>query len=242
VGDLSIQINYYEGIHFSAAALTALLAIMLVFYFQNRSYKSTLLKIGTIFSSLFIIFTLGKVSVLLGLFVAVIVTKIFFFQGKLSKYTRVLSTFIIAGTFLSGWILPFLIKITSVWGINYRLLTGRRDMIWNVYLEYFNKTPFLEKVLGSFFVRTYNDIVQQGFLHPHNQWITILISTGLIGLILYFILFVKAYRYTIKSGDRVGFSYLLALNVYATTDDYILLTAGCINAFLLFYFACHKKD
>jgi len=242
IGPLNIQVNYFESVRFSLLAMTALFAIILIFYLKNKGLKIILIKVSTVLSGLYIILTAGKVSVLLGLFITATVAKFFFFEGKLSKITKVISTLILFFTFFSGWILPLIIGLTEKWQINYSHLTSRRDMIWTQYLKYFSNLALYKKLLGSFFIRTYNDVIQQGFLHPHNQWITILVSTGFIGLLLYFILFQKAYNYTIKSGDRVGFMYLLALNIYATADDYILLTAGCINAFLLFYFASLKKN
>jgi O-antigen ligase len=241
IGPLNIKVNYFESVRFSLLAMTALIAIILIFYFKNNGFKIILIKVSTVLSGLYIIFTAGKVSVLLGLFITAIVAKFLFFEGELSKITKVVSTLILLFTFFLGWILPSIISLTEKWQINYSYLTSRRNIIWIQYLEYFSNLPLHKRLLGSFFIRTYNDVIQQGFLHPHNQWITILVSTGFIGLLLYFILFKRAYNYTIESGDSVGFMFLLALNIYATADDYILLTAGCVNAFLVFYFASQNK-
>lgn len=242
IGGLSIQINYFENVHFSIAALTALLAIILIFKFKKNGVRNKLLIITTIVFSLYNIITLGKVSVLLGLFVSAFVTRFFFYKNRSQMVTKLIANIIIIVTFLSGWILEMLMVLTSSWNINYALFTGRRNMIWSIYLDYFSDLPILNKLFGSFFIRTYSNKIQPGLLHPHNQWITILISTGLVGLILYFFLLRKAYYYTIETQDKVGFAYIVAVNIFATTDDYILLTAGCLNAFLVFYFATRYKN
>jgi O-antigen ligase len=239
IGGISIQINYFENVRFSAAALTALLAIILVYKFKSKGFRSNLLIVSTVISGLYNIITLGKLSVLLGLSVAVLATTFLFHKNRNQIITKIAVNIILIFTFLSGWILRIVIELTSSLDINYALLTGRRNMIWSAYIDYFSDVPTLNKFFGSFFIRTYNDIVQPGLPHPHNQWITILISMGLFGLILYFLLLRKAYYCTIESRDKVGFAYMVAINIFATTDDYILLTAGCLNAFLIFYFAIH---
>lgn len=242
IGGLSIQINYFEDVHFSVAALTALLAIILIFKFKKNGVRNNLLIIGTVVFSLYNIITLGKVSVLLGLLVSIFITRFFFYKHRSQMVTKIIANTMIIFTFLSGWILEIVRVLTSSWNINYALFTGRRNMIWSVYLDYFSDLPILNKLFGSFFIRTYSDIVQPGLPHPHNQWITILISMGFVGLILYFLLLRRAYYYTIETQDKVGFAYMVAINVFATTDNYILLTAGCLNAFLIFYFATKSQN
>lgn len=237
IGGISIKINYFENVRFSAAALTALIAIILVYKFKNKGFRSNLLIASTVISGLYNIITLGKLSVLLGLSVVVFVTTFLFHKNRNLIITKIAVNIILIFTFLSGWILRIVIELTSSLDINYGLLTGRRNMIWSAYIDYFSNLPISNKLFGSFFIRTCNDIVQPGLPHPHNQWITILISIGLLGLTLYFLLLRKAYYYTIESLDKVGFAYMVAINIFATTDDYILLTAGCLNAFLIFYFA-----
>lgn len=240
VGPIKIFISYYDTISFSSTTLIALLAIILVFYLKRRSFLFQCIKVSTILTGLYIIFISGKVSVIAGLVCTCIVIPLFFYKGKFVYLTRILSYLIILVSVSFHWILEFCSGFLLKLGINYHHLSSGRDTIWSEYLDYFNNLPLFHKLFGSFFIRTYNDQIKKELPHPHNQWILLLISIGIIGLVFYFVLLKKAFSYTIDTKDKVGFAYLLVICIYAIMDDYVFFTPACIYMFLLIYYAVQK--
>ncbi|TCT26459.1 hypothetical protein EDD68_102161 [Melghiribacillus thermohalophilus] len=239
--NLAIEINSVEFLRFSVTALVALISFIFALHLKPQQIFLKIFKFSTLATSLYIIFFSGKLSIL-GSFIIVLISSFIIFKVIKNKILqKIITVLIIAITFSSSFFMEFIISKSSEYGLNYRLIFSGREEIWIDYINYYKNLSVVNQLIGVSYVRNINNI--GGFLqvHPHNQYLTILIGTGAIGFFLYTFLFYKAYKATLISNDRRGFMLILAINLYGLTDDYVFLTVSCINAFyIIYYFSIHK--
>lgn len=237
---LSLNIRMSENVVFSRSAIIALIGFILFYKLKPVNFKERIFKFVGILINIFTIVFLGKLSTFLTLFMVII-------SGEVVKLIRSkglykLIAMIITGvTFSLGFFMPNIINIFMKYNINYRMIFSGREELWIKYINYFKEAPIINKLFGGMYIRTMNEIGGEIIKHPHNQYLTILVSVGLIGLLLYMILFYKAYYNALLSRDIQGFMILLSINLIGITDDYIFLTVIIIDSFYFIYYCIMKN-
>lgn len=233
---LSINLRMSENVVFSRSAIIALIGFILFYKLKPVNFKQRVVKLAGIFINIFTIVFLGKLSTLLTLFIVIISGEVV----KLIRNKRLykLIAMVITGvTFSLGFFMPTIINICIKYNINYRMIFSGREELWGKYLNHFKEAPIINKLFGGIYIRTMNEVGGEIIKHPHNQYLTILVSVGLIGLVLYMILFYKAYYNALLYRDIQGFMILLSINLIGITDDYIFLTVIIIDSFYYIYYS-----
>lgn len=237
---LSINLRMSKNVVFSRTAIVALIAFVLFYKLKTINLREKIIKIMGIIMNLFTIMFLGKLSTLFTLFIVICI-------GELIKLIRnkslnkVISLIIPTFTFFLAFIMPYIVDLCIKNNINYKLLFSGREELWIKYINYFKEVNIIDKLFGSIYIRTINEIGGEMIKHPHNQYLTILVSSGVVGLILYIILFYKAYYNSLHLKDIRGFMILLSVNLIGITDDYIFLTVIIIDSFYYIYYCTLKN-
>ena len=237
---LSISIRMSENVVFSRSAIVALIGFILFYKLKPINLKGRILKIAGILINIFTIVFLGKLSTLLTLFMVIVLGELI----KLIKSRRLyklIAMGITGVTFSLSFLMPSIINLCIKYNINYKMIFSGREELWIKYINYFKEAPIMNKLFGGIYVRTMNEVGGEIIKHPHNQYLTILVSVGIIGLVLYMILFYKAYYNTLLAKDIQGFMILLSINLIGITDDYIFLTVIIIDSFYFIYYCIIKN-
>lgn len=231
---LSINLRMSENVVFSRTAIVALIAFIIFYKLKPINIKQKLFKIVGIGVNIFTILFLGKLSTLLTLAIIIMLGEIVK-EIKSKKIYKIISLSLTMGTFFISFLMPYIINFSVKYNLNYRLIFSGREELWIKYISYFSELPLLNKLFGGTYVRTMNQIGNEIIKHPHNQYLTILVSVGLIGIVIYMILFYKAYYNCLCNNDIQGFMILLSINLIGITDDYIFLTVMIIDSFYFLY-------
>ena len=114
---------------------------------------------------------------------------------------------------------------------NLKNASSGRTILWKHNYDLFIEMPFYEKILGNGLgvEKKYNPNSSEGkIVSSHNDYITIIMTLGIVGFILYFSIifsiFIEIYRYSKKIPERA--IYLGILMVF-------LLTAGVTNGYMV---------
>lgn len=128
-----------------------------------------------------------------------------------------------------------LLDFDSSFSLIYKLTSGRSEM-WNgLIYHYVNKYNFLEKILGTSFDEVYKiNYMYTGMkVWAHNDIINVLITTGIVGVLIYLISFYNFYKISnyirvkiiVKIGYIISFVFLALMNgVYVQISIVFCLT------------------
>lgn len=114
---------------------------------------------------------------------------------------------------------------------NFKNASSGRTILWQHNLELFIEMPFYEKILGNGLgvEERYNPSSSEGdIVSSHNDYITVIMTLGLVGFILYFSiigsLFMEIYMYSNKTTEK--YIYMGIIMVF-------LMTAAVTNGYMV---------
>ena len=230
-------------IELNQIGVSAMTQIGIYSLFSIVIVKNKLLKIIIMILSLFILLVGGKLTSILAILISfsiyVIFIKFSFFKSKL-KYILKLLLII---SFLSSFIFYFFIKIFEKL-LSIRNIFAGRNVLWVDYINYIleNKTHIF---VGNGFFNE-NKIISY-LSHPHNQYLTILCTRGIFGIIIYYLLFSKNIDRILKVVKIYPDLFLLFIIqiIQMCGDDYYILTIepiGMIFIFLIYNIKYNQKS
>lgn len=209
-----------DWVNLSAVSTWALLLLIISFFLLKQ--KKSIFLFLNIFLSLWLIVISGKVNVFISLFLVIF----FIVYEKIFKGTLVLAyilEFILVNT---SWLFLFFKKNISHFIDIPFILTGR-DKLWKDYLIYIYDHPH-KFITGFNFLQEDVSYIN----HPHNQYLMILYIMGLVGVIVYLIIFYRVLRNTYDK-NKMLFYLNIIIFVLMTGDDYFVLTVYPITFLII---------
>ena len=209
-----------------AVANTSLIAIYSLF--SVNLIKNRLLKVFIMFLSISIIIIGGKFTTILALLMAGIIyllnSKLFILSSKkvLKNFLKIMLTICFCSSFI---ILNKLLNISN-------LFSGR-DELWVDYINYIYSNKFQILVGNGFF----SDEKKISYLlHPHNQYLTLFYTLGILGFIAYYLLYLKVINESVKIKKQYPnlFMLLVVIIFEMCGDDYFILTINPLNLIIIF--------
>lgn len=193
------------------AGITAIYAVSI----DNKLLKYFMLGITIV-----ILMVFSKISVLLGLILAITITK---FHLKLSRKGRIIvNNMILLLFFLGNYIFILNSKVIEKVVRLKKILTGR-EQLWEDYISY---------ILTKGNIWSGNGFFEQNkkisyLLHPHNSYISLIYILGIFGGIVYYLYFskiLKSRSLNLNKENSVYFTIILFILFLMNADDYFILT------------------
>ena len=215
---------------FSTTSILSLYLIFLSFSIESKMKKILIMTLNII-----LIVYLGKLSVILTGVLSIIITftirLLIKFYPKKHLYLFI-SIAIVMTVAILGFILPEIINGQNLT----RLFSGRLEL-WENFNCYIVKDK-LRMLFGYGFVNQFTHI--GNFYHPHNQYITVLYTTGVFGYISYIsILIYTLYTNIIYSSKLKKYNnlyLLLSILMLQVVDDYFVLTSFPLTICIIIYY------
>lgn len=213
-------------------ANTSLIAIYTLF--SIKLIKNKALKVLSIFLSLFIIIIGGKFTTVLALLIATLIYLlnskfcILFSKRMLKSFLKIVLTICFCSSFIFYYFNIILNKF-----LNISNLFSGRDELWVDYINYIYKNKFQILVGNGFF----SDEKKISYLlHPHNQYLSIFYTLGIIGVVAYYLFFLKVLDENIKFKNQYPnlFMLLIVIIFEMCGDDYFILTINPLNLIVIF--------
>ena len=179
---------------------------------------------------MYLAYSTGSTKALIGIVVGSVVSAFYKMnsrRGKTASWTKISIVFAV---FIA--VLYFILHYSSIIdaGISFfrqNDIGGGRDLIWGLALDKWESSPLVGYGFGSH--------VELGthFWDAHNTLLTVLLQTGLVGLLVYVVLWFHIIRYSFHNG------YILAMNlsilVYVTGGD-VLRRIPCWSFIIISYY------
>lgn len=178
------------------------MAVILMLMKNRVGLDSNFLKAMYIFLIVVMIFAIGLTGSRGALTSSLIVLFFIFINGLRSRLLLTLSIammLVTVSVFLFDYLPDFIqARLLSSDGDSGDVLTGRGD-IWSYALELMFKSPLLGLGIGSFeYIVGY---------HTHNVFLSVIVETGIVGLLLYFsVILITVFE---KQHSKVGVRYFL---------------------------------
>lgn len=215
-----------------AVANTSLIAIYSLF--SVNLIKNRLLKVFIMFLSISIIIIGGKFTTILALLMAGIIyllnSKLFILSSKkvLKNFLKIMLTICFCSSFIFYYFILILNKF-----LNISNLFSGRDELWVDYINYIYNNKFQILVGNGFF----SDEKKISYLlHPHNQYLTLFYTLGILGFIAYCLLYLKVINESVKIKKQYPnlFMLLVVIIFEMCGDDYFILTINPLNLIIIF--------
>ena len=214
-----------EQIGVASLSQIAIYSLFSVVLFKNNFFKKIIILL-----SMFIILIGGKLTTLLSLTICgiIYIYSNHFSEKGLKFFLRSLQILCFGSSFIFYLLINFLKKVMSVQNI----FSGRA-ILWIDYIDYISKDVFHIFVGNGFFL----DEKKISYLtHPHNQYLSILYTLGIFGIILYYKFIVKGISRCFllrKNYPNLLYMYIVLL-IQMCGDDYYVLTIEPLPLIFLF--------
>lgn len=239
----------YQNTHTLAYSLiaTILLAILLITYRRNiiinniviliniyllalSAVRSAMIFVVLLLASLFSLFVKKSKAKLFLLSIPLIVVLLIFLPHNFSSSLNI-------------YHLPVFSKTKMLFDAGTSIYSGR-DIFWEKDLKYFISSSFINKIFGSGMDVTYNLHYEAlGMkIWAHNDFIHLLLSSGLVGLSVYiYLLFRLYYAFCSISGRFLGTTLLISVSLLSITNGFFQYTSAILSIPIL-YMICLKKE
>ncbi len=235
-----------NGSHTLASCL-CLINVVIMCYLKKQKFKpSQLILLGI---SVFAIFKSGSRVYLLALLILLIL----FYKDKIKKCSLkpiilLAMSFVIVNLFLSSSMFTRFVSTTNNQYISenpIEAMTSGRVIWWKYDIEAFNEFNVINKLLGNGFDCVYNiNESRYGMkIWAHNDFIQLLLSIGIFGLLIYIYIIIKC-TITIKKESNVKYNSILwfiyvigsaSFNGFYTQQHYVF------SAILLAYLMINNR-
>ncbi|WP_270671013.1 O-antigen ligase family protein, partial [Paraclostridium bifermentans] len=219
---------------------TAILSLYLVFLALNIK-NNRKLKTSILIVNILLILYLGKLSVILTGVASILIVGLIRFISKTlpnKKTYVILSIIMVATVALTGILLPHIIKSPNL----IKLFSGRLEL-WERFTSYFTEGG-LKALFGYGFVDPNLNIGK--FYHPHNQYITVLYTTGLFGYLAYISILIytlnKNIIFSIKHKIYSNLYILISILILQVADDYFVLTSFPLTICIIIYYLNNNPE
>jgi O-antigen ligase len=242
--------NFSEPLKMHPTYLSMLIVLSVV-YSISKIQKNSVKRVYHL-SSCFILFAgliqLGSKSALLSLLIIIIFGFPWFLISRKSRTRFLLSSIIVSALLVSGiislqafrnrFIVTLKNDLTGTSGVV--SMNGRYDR-WIVAIDLINKSPFLGTGSGSeipllresyFNRKMYGPYIFS--LNAHNQYLSFLITSGVVGLLVYLGSLTWGLRHSIKNKDILLFSFIILTIVVSFSEDMLDVNKG-IFFYAFFY-------
>ena len=215
-----------------SVANTSLIAIYSLF--SVNLIKNKLLKVFIMFLSISIVIIGGKFTTILALLMAGIIyllnSKLFILSSKkvLKNFLKIMLTICFCSSFIFYYFILILNKLLNI----SNLFSGRNEL-WVDYINYIYSNKFQILVGNGFF----SDEKKISYLlHPHNQYLTLFYTLGILGFIAYYLLYLKVIDESVKIKKQYPnlFMLLVVIIFEMCGDDYFILTINPLNLIIIF--------
>ena len=241
------------GLHatyFSMYVLLSVCIFLLLFFrsitFKNKNYilYSLILLVGLVQLS-------SRATFIAALIIIVFIVPFFLLQGK----KRII--FFLGALSISAVVFIIITQVTTlkkryIYDLENDLseyrdpgdLTESRMARWNLEWQLIQESPFVGYGTGSeefvlkdkYFKNKFYRSYLLG-LNAHNQFLSFLLNTGLIGLLLYLYIFYYGFRKAIKRKDFLLLSFLIILFIVSLSENILDVSKGVLfYAFFLSFF------
>lgn len=114
---------------------------------------------------------------------------------------------------------------------------------WNVAVELIKASPIIGHGAGSepgllheafYQKKYYSSFINH--LNAHNQYLSFLMQSGIIGLVIYLLTLVYGFRYSLESKDLLFFTFMVLLAVVSLSEDYLAVDKGVFFYAVFFSF------
>ena len=207
--------------------------------FSINLIKNKLLKIFIVFLNLSLIIVAGKFTTILALLIAgtiyLLNSKFFLLSSKkMLKYTlKGMLTICFCSPFIFYYFTIVYNKFLNTKVIDVSNLFSGRHLLWIDYINYIYNNKFQILVGNGFF----SDEKKISYLsHPHNQYLTIFYTLGILGFIIYYLFYLKVIDESIKIKKQYPnlFMILIIIIFEMCGDDYFILTINPLNLIIIF--------
>lgn len=207
--------------------------------FSINFIKNKLLKIFIVLLSLSLIIVAGKFTTILALLIAGIIyllnSKFFLLSSKkMLKYTlKAMLTICFCSPFIFYYFTIVYNEFLSTKVVDVSSLFSGRHLLWIDYINYIYDNKFQILVGNGFF----SDEKKISYLsHPHNQYLTIFYTLGILGFIIYYLFYLKVIDESIKIKKQYSnlFMILIVIIFEMCADDYFILTINPLNLIIIF--------
>ena len=207
--------------------------------FSINFIKNKLLKIFIVLLSLSLIILAGKFTTILALLIAgtiyLLNSKFFLLSSKkMLKYTlKGMLTICFCSPFIFYYFTIVYNKFLNTKVIDVSNLFSGRHLLWIDYINYIYNNKFQILVGNGFF----SDEKKISYLlHPHNQYLTIFYTLGILGFIIYYLFYLKVIDESIKIKKQYPnlFMILIIIIFEMCGDDYFILTINPLNLIIIF--------
>jgi O-antigen ligase len=242
--------NFSEPLKMHPTYLSMLIVLSVV-YSISKIQKNSVKRVYHL-SSCFILFAgliqLGSKSALLSLLIIIIFGFPWFLISRKSRTRFLLSSIIVSALLVSGiislqafrnrFIVTLKNDLTGSSGVV--SMNGRYDR-WIVAVDLIKKSPFLGRGSGSeipllresyFNRKMYGPYIFS--LNAHNQYLSFLITSGVVGLLVYLGSLTWGLRHSIKNKDILLFSFIILTIVVSFSEDMLDVNKG-IFFYAFFY-------
>lgn len=241
-----IQLSRYklDGFVSGLSFVSEICALNLMFsiIFKNKKLQYIVIPVCVI-----LIVCFGKVSILGSLLATIMFSRItlpIIKKGYLKSRKRILLfscilvLIISFSSYLMLYVIIPLLKLNTI--VLEEIFTGRLQ-IWNDFINYI-KNGGINLVLGYGFVSPMKMI--SIVYHPHNQYLCVLYSTGIVGFLVYICIWIfLVYQYCILYCEVNDYSILLILYILFMQigDDYFVLTTSPMYFPIIIYYLSMLK-
>ncbi len=254
-GDMSLNYGYsyimfeFWGINDHPIYISTYFVIALFFLLEwelKPRIVSYLLFI-ILFSGLLILSRKGSI-------ISFLLCVLVFFFSKKSKGYWIKGSFIIVLISLCMMLIPEIkyrfLELVSVDRIveNPETSTGIRYIVWKTSAELIQKAPVLgygigdvQDVLNQSYIDKEYDQLAVDTYNAHNQFIQIVLSSGIIGLVLFLAGTIFLYRQFIASKEKIGLLILTFFLIVFLTESYLERQNGIIFYSLIMSMFIYKK-
>ncbi len=245
--------NFSLPIDMHATYLTMLLVLSIVYSLQQLYYSLTKYKRIFYITSSIILFAgliqLSSKSALIALLIIIIIGFPSFLVKKENRYQFLLTSLIISA-FLITFILSFQVfreryvitlKDDLYENKGFVKMNGRIDR-WSTAMDLIKQSPFIGTGSGSeipLLRESYFERKMYGpylvSLNAHNQYLSFLINSGVIGLVIYMFTLCWGLWQSFKVRDIMMFSFIVLLTIVSFSEDLLDVNKGIF--FYSFFFS-----
>lgn len=232
--------NLFANSNLCSQILFLLLPFSLYGIYAGRNRRGKVFPIIASLSALFIIFLLASKAVIIALIIMLVVMASIYFYNKKPSKTRILSITAILLILIVGTSIMLSTYSTSILEIN--SFQVRKELWSRTFLSIKDK-PILGHGIGSWRVSNWNYLPEnidseneviklfintkdgsKLYERPHNDFLWILSEIGVLGFICYSLLFLAAFRNSLKAINKThGKKKMLFMLLAGTLAGYIVI-------------------